>query len=184
MWKFLVVCLSAISISVPMRTFHAQQLNSYRLPNSTTPQTYYINLDFSEFDGVNVEFMGNSLIVIKAEDDTSSIVLHSAVLISKVNLAKIVDGNEIEVTQNYDIDAVRQFLLVQATEETIRKDSILHLRIEFIGRISMEEEEGVFAKRYLKSEEEERRVGILEYFYIIFSENSVSLVRSRHFQFQ
>jgi hypothetical protein len=118
------------------------------LLNNTTPESYYINLEFNDFDGVNTDFEGNVLVMIKVHEDTSIIALHCTVLISYVNLTKIVNGNEIEVAQSYDLDARRQFLMVQTTEETIRKGTKLWLKIDFIGKISTNVEEGVFMKSY------------------------------------
>lgn len=154
MWKFLVVFLSAISVS--FESSYARQLESYRLPNNTTPESYYINLEFNDFDGVNTDFVGNVLLIIKVHEDTSVIALHCTVLISRVNLTKIVNGNEIEVAQNYDLDARRQFLLVQMTEETIRRGTELWLKIDFIGKISTSVEEGVFVKSYENHNDERR----------------------------
>lgn len=146
MWKFLVVFLSAIDVS--FGSTYARQLDSYRLPNSTTPESYYINLEFNEFDAVSTDFVGNILVVIKVHEDTDVITLHCTELIRKVNLTKIVDGSEIEIAQNYDLDARRQFLLVRTTEETIKNGSRLYLRVDFTGRISADVEEGVFMKSY------------------------------------
>lgn len=151
MWKFFFVnFLSALS--VPFESSYAQQIGiSYRLPNNTSPESYFVNLKFDDFNDSHTDFTGSVFIVIRVHaDDTSVITLHSAVLITSVNLTKFVNGSEVGVAQSYDVDAVRQFLLIQTLEETIKRGSVLGLRIEFSGKIisSEESEDGIFIGRY------------------------------------
>lgn len=147
MWKyFLVIFLSTLSMS--FESSHAQQIASHRLPNNTSPESYFVNLVFEDFNDGRTDFSGNVFIIIRVHDDTSVITLHSAVLITSVNLTKFVDGNQIEVAQSYDVDAQRQFLLIQTQEESIRHGSVLGLEIEFGGKMSSELQNGVYMGKY------------------------------------
>lgn len=135
---------------------HAQQIASHRLPNNTSPQSYFVNLEFDDFNDGHTDFSGSVFIIIRVHDDTSVITLHSAVLITSVNLTKFVDGNQIEVAQSYDVDAQRQFLLIQTLEESIRHGSDLVLEIQFSGKMSSEIQKGVFMGKYFNLDGEMR----------------------------
>lgn len=128
---------------------HAQQIASHRLPNNTSPETYYVNLEFDDFNDGHTDFSGNVFIIIRVHDDTGAITLHSAVLITSVNLTKFVNGNQVEVAHSYDVDAQQQFLLIQMSEETIRHGSVLGLGIDFSGKISSDVQNGVFMGKYI-----------------------------------
>lgn len=155
MWKrILVTFLSVLSMS--FKVAHLEQIETYRLPNNTTPDSYFVNLAFEDFDDGHRDFSGSVFIVIRVRDDTSVITLHSAVLITSVNLTKFVNEDEIEVAQSYDVDASRQLLLIQTLEETIKSGNLLGLRIEFAGKISTDSQDGVFISSYNNENGNER----------------------------
>jgi ribosome recycling factor len=154
MWKFLVTFLSALSMS--LGSLRATQIESHRLANNTSPESYFINLKFDDIDNLHTNFEGGVVIIIRVLEDTSVITLHSAVLINSVKLTKFVNGEKIEVAQNYDVDAMRQFLLIETLEETIRSGNVLELKIEFSGKISREAQDGVFLGSYLNENGEVR----------------------------
>lgn len=109
-------------------------VSSYRLPNTTVPQMYLINLDLRDFDRDNLRFHGRTRIKINIVEDTNVIVLHSAVLIESTTLTKS-DINGTPVTHTHDVDIEREFLSIRTTEEILSRGSIFWLSIDYIGFI-------------------------------------------------
>lgn len=123
--------------------------NSYRLPNNTIPTNYSINLVFGDFERDDVHFTGSVYIIIRVLEKTSTIVLHSSVLVHTTSLTKSRYGGT-AVAHTYDVDVEREFLLIRTTEESLQRDALVWLRIEYSGVIGTSEEDdaGVFRGTY------------------------------------
>lgn len=127
---------------------------SYRLPNTTIPQMYSIDLTFGDFDRDDMSFLGSVHIKISVVENTNVIILHSSVLILNTSLTKS-DRNGLSVAHTHDVDVEREFLLIRTTEEHLTKGSILWLSIDYIGFISSSDE-GCFRQSFLNSNGIER----------------------------
>lgn len=145
----LVCALSAVQVIDKL-----QDDATYRLPNSSYPESYVITLIFGNFnrdDSPSLAFTGSVTIDIKILEDTEEIVLHSSVAEITEHTLTV---NEAVVEYDLSNDTERE-LLILTSRDTLVKDSRVSLWIKFIGNIGSAIR-GVYRASYL-TENSERR---------------------------
>ena len=111
------------------------EFSTYRLPNDTRPESYLINMNFGDFHQGDLSFTGNVRIVIKVVEETSRIVLHSAVNIAEISLRKFSGDDQtiipiVSIVSNEE----REFIVI-TTREVLIEGSVLQLTINYQGTI-------------------------------------------------
>lgn len=126
--------ISVIAILIP--GIYGDEIESFRLPNTTRPEKYMLSLTFDNFEA-NLQFTGEVLIKIKVEDETDKITLHSAVNIesAKVCVDEFASSCSvsIEITSLCDIE--REFCHFTASE-TLKPGGDYSLSITFSAAIA------------------------------------------------
>jgi aminopeptidase N len=173
MWKFLLlaVLLSAdaqklkfdqvvrdgVEITEVFDEEVPRDVFTYRLPNTTWPEQYSINLDFGDFDQSDMGFNGTVSITIRVLNSTDAITMHkhsSLVLLNSdlrtsdnVPIAHAIDDDT-------DDDLVREFLVVR-TSTPLERDSVVRLTLNYRGSIRTSIS-GVYRGRYVHNRNETR----------------------------
>lgn len=164
MWKFFVLL---IFLSVNAQRFKLNQsvrdgveiLNAeafqnaltYRLPNTTRPVSYILNLNFGDFhegDIAHMSFTGNVMISIRVVEDTDTITLHNSVAVIETTL-RTSDDSEILHTRSFDLE--REFLVIKTTEMLL-KDTSVNLLVTYVGQINASPS-GIYRGSYLSGSE-------------------------------
>lgn len=174
MWKFLfaVILLSAeaqklklnlrenvregIAISDMSDVEAYQESVTYRLPNNTRPEAYFINLNIGDFHENDMTFTGNVLITIRVEEDTDTITLHSSVNVDDVSLEMTNRTPILHDEPSFEIE--KEFMIIK-TKEVLKKGTLIRLNVDFNGRIGTAVR-GVYRGSYL-TQDNERRLGLL-----------------------
>lgn len=123
---------------------------TYRLPNSTRPESYLIELVFGNFHENDMQFTGTVDIAIRVLEDTSTIVLHSAVIVTETRLT--VDGGIVEHTRGSDSN--REFLFITSSV-ILTPESEVNLMVNYRMTIGTSIS-GVYRGSYLSEENEIR----------------------------
>ena len=136
-----------------------QAFVSYRLPNETVPELYLINLSFGDFHEGDLSFSGNVMISIRVLENTDTITLHSSGLLV-VNTVLTTSVN-VEISHTIDFNTERELLILK-TSETLVKDSMVRLTINYRGTIRSSIT-GVYRGSYLHNGDETRYVQYVQF---------------------
>ena len=133
MLKKLLIILSVQLIALVCGEIQAE-LDSYRLPNQTYPESYLVSLGFGSFDQNDLNYTGTVTINVVILEATNTITLHSSVQ-SISRLSKIINGTRIDL--NYTLDNEREFLTIyELNDDLFEVDTIVIIRIQFAGIIN------------------------------------------------
>ncbi|KAL5292090.1 ENPEP.2 family protein [Megaselia abdita] len=130
--------------TTPVTTTEAPkpQIN-YRLPRNVKPTVYDLYIDPDVTTG---KFSGYNVISLNIIESTKTITLHSHLLtITKV---KVLDG-ETEIPSTFELEKVREFLIVDANAELAVSENRYKLRVEFNGKMD-DKIIGLYSSSYLK----------------------------------
>lgn len=123
---------------------------TYRLPNSTRPEGYLIELVFGNFHENDMQFTGTVEIAIRVLEDTNTIVLHSAVIVTDTQLTV----NGVIVNHTRASDSHREFLFITSSE-ILTPDSEVNLMVHYRMTIGTSIS-GIYRGSYLNEENEIR----------------------------
>lgn len=115
----------------------------YRLPKTVAPELYDLYLHPNLETG---EFEGQLVITIKVLENTDKIVLHSANL--DIAYVYFTDGLTVK---NYSFDKVRDFLIVETTDE-LEAGRTVHMGINFRGHEMNTKIVGLYTSAYKKGD--------------------------------
>lgn len=124
---------------------------SYRLPNTTHPETYDISL-FTRIDQNNFDFDGQVKIGIVVDRDTREIVLHARQLtITTVQLKRIVGSMAITIPiLPFTFEVQTEFLRIQTVNLNLVPGDQLELEITYNG-VLREDELGFYKSSYVNA---------------------------------
>lgn len=105
---------------------------TYRLPNNTRPNTYYIELR-TWIHEENFSFQGYVEIAVRVLETSNRIVLHQRQL--NITYYEISDLNEYLFNTSMTYDPVREFLIFEVSDENLDAESIYWLRISYVGTL-------------------------------------------------
>lgn len=123
---------------------------TYRLPNSTRPESYLIELVFGNFHENDMQFTGTVEIAIRVVEDTDTIVLHSAVIVTDTQL----EVNNITVAHTRGTESNREFLFITSSV-ILTPGSEVKLMVNYRMTIGTSIS-GVYRGSYLNEENEIR----------------------------
>lgn len=129
-----------------LSNFPYSQIN-YRLPGNLVPSNYdlYLNPDISTGN-----FSGQMLITIDCVETTNTIILHSLYLtITDVYVTGV--GSSTNYVKNYDLDDVREFLVIELAEEIVAPRTF-RLGIIFEGSMA-DKIVGLYSSSYTKPDQ-------------------------------
>lgn len=111
---------------------------SFRLPNNTKPEAYFITLEFGNIERTMSEFLGEVFIKIRILEDTNQITIHSAVNITRTPFLCKYPSSACPdaLSVNYLYAADQEFLHLNTENGiSLRQHEIYYLNLQYIGRI-------------------------------------------------
>lgn len=133
-----------------------QESATYRLPNNTKPEAYFINLSIGDFHENDMTFIGNVLITIRVMEDTDIITLHSSVNVSAISLTMTNNVSVLYDEPTFEED--KEFMIIK-TKEILKQGTLVRLNVDYYGVIGTAVR-GVYRGSY-RSQKNERRFGLL-----------------------
>jgi len=157
LWLLALLALSAIcSESIQLESSSSDD-KSFRLPNSTRPESYSLELILREFDVGELQYSGHVAISILIRNDTRTITLHNSNNIVITSVFLMTQNNSQVMPSTYEIEEQREFLIV-STPVVLESGAIVNLAITFVGQIGNDSSttDGLYRGSYLHNGSERR----------------------------